>query len=468
MLFLLFLLVSPLNLFSQDDEPDSSIELPSKNTTRTVKGALIGGAETLLSNGVLTLYNYSYYLITGHGSWALPRKDSVQYNLTVPWFWEHTDGFIVNNLGHLTQGAMYYTAGRVNSFGYYDSAFFSAFGSFTWEAFGESNEAAINDSITTLLSAQVVGEILYRLYLEARAAGVPAPIAFFINPMAGFHYLVTRQKPPDNGRNLYGLRAYLGMGYGATHSSVTGISDELYSFRGLYGYAGFGVIYGNPFEQESRVPFNQFEFNFSAGFNGFTIGSSYTNLRLDAHGYILSWSPVYTDNDRMSTGLSMHLDYASLGIFDESCTINQFGWALDWTTKYQHIFSQDTAMQIKLHSGITSIGSAKYYSPEEDREFLNYGAGLNSKFYLNLEHKKWGKLEIGTSGHVMWLLPGTSDVSYGTYLWLFTDVTYSYFFTNHLSVGITESFALERGYLGNFPNIRKWDNSVKLFFAWNR
>jgi hypothetical protein len=381
--------------------------------------------------------------------------------------WEHTDGFVVNNLGHLTQGAMYYSAGRVNGFGYYTSSFFSALGSFTWEAFGESNEAAINDSITTVLSAQVAGEILYRMYLEARAAGVPAPLAFIINPMAGFHYFVTGSKPPNNGRNLYDLKYYLGMGYGETHSSVKGISEELYSFQGLFGYAGIAGIYGNPFEQESRIPFNHFEFDFSAGFNGFSVGNSFTNVKLDSHGYLLSWSPVYTDTDRMSNGLSMHMDYASIGIFDESATINHFGWALDWTIKYRHLFSQDTVIQLKFHSGITPMGSSKFYSPEKDREFLNYGAGLNSKLHFNLENKTLGKLELVASGHVIWTFPGTTDISNGTVLWLFTDITYSYFFTKHLSVGITETLALERGYFGNFPDTRKWNQAVKLFMAWS-
>jgi hypothetical protein len=381
--------------------------------------------------------------------------------------WEHTDGFVVNNLGHLTQGAMYYSAGRVNGFGYYSSSFFSALGSFTWEAFGESNEAAINDSITTVLSAQVAGEILYRMYLEARAAGVPAPLAFIINPMAGFHYFVTGTKPPNNGRNLYDLKYYLGMGYGETHYSVTGISEELYSFKGLFGYAGIAGIYGNPFEQESRIPFNHFEFDFSAGFNGFSVGNSFTSVKLNSHGYLLSWSPVYTDTDRMSNGLSMHMDYASIGIFDESATINHFGWALDWTIKYQHLLSQSTAIQLKFHSGITPIGSAKFYSSEREMGFLNYGGGLNSKLCFNLEHKILGKLEMGVSSYVMWIYPGTSEISYGTVFWVFSDISYSYPFTKHLSIGITESFTLERGYFGNFPNTRKWNNAVKLFMAWS-
>jgi hypothetical protein len=38
--------------------------------------------------------------------------------------------------------------------------------------------------------------------------------------------------------------------------------------------------------------------------------------------------------------------------------------------------------------------------------------------------------------------------------------------TKHLSVGITHSFALERGIFSDFPNTWKYNNAVKLFLAW--
>ena len=465
-LYLVFLCVQTHLIFPLNEESSGAEESAPRGAKETVIHGLIGSSEVLLANGVVMLYNYSYYVFTGFGAWALPTAESVRYNLTVPWEWEDTDGFIVNNLGHLTQGALYYSAGRVNGFGYFESAFFSALGSFTWEAFGESNIASINDFITTVTSAQVSGEILYRLYLEACAAGVPAPFAFFINPMAGFHRLVTGWEPPDYGRNLYDFRAYLGTGYAQTRSLAMDINRELYSFQGLFAYGGIAVVYGDPFEQESRIPFNQFEFDFSVGFNGVTLGDSYTNLKVNAHGYLFSFSPVYTDTDRMSTGLSLHLDYASLGILDESSTINHFSWALDWTVKYRHLFPRDTVVQLRFHSGLTLMGSAKFFSPAQEREFLNYGAGLNGKLSFNLEHKTLGKLEMGASGYAMWCFPETTDISHGTVLWLFTDITYSYFFTKHLSIGITDSLALERGFFDNYPDTRKWNNAVKLFVAW--
>jgi hypothetical protein len=461
MVMLLLVCVHAQYVFSEDKE---SSESTRRTAGQAIVDGLLGSAEALTVNGLVLGSNIIYDKFTGKQAWATPTAESVRYNFTTPWEWETTDDFIVNQIGHPTQAALYYTAGRVNRFGYYESALFSALGSFTFESIGESNHASINDFITTTITSLSGGEIFYRLYLEACAAGVPAPIAFFINPMAGFHRLITGWKPPNYGRNLYQLRADVGMGYARTYSSMAINSLDKFTFRGILGNAGLSIIYGNPFEQESKTPFNHFELDALFGIDN----TNYMDIRLITDGYLFSFSPVYTDTDKMSTGLSLHYDFLCLGEFDYGrSSVNLFSNALDWTVKYQHLFSPNMAFQMKLHFGFTFMGAAGFYNPNAGRDHNNYGGGLNNKILLGFEHKTLGKLELSVFNYVIWSYPDTSAISRGTSYWIFADIAYSHAITKHFSVGIADSFAVERGMFGNIPNARKKNNEVRLFVSWN-
>ncbi|MCL2720123.1 MAG: DUF3943 domain-containing protein [Treponema sp.] len=455
-LILLFSNIQPL--FSDDNE-----------TGVTIKDGLIAGAEVLLSNAVVMTFNIVANKLQGGFDWAQPNLDSIKFNLTTPWQWETDDGYLVNQIGHPYQGSVYFNAGRVNGFSFYQSFFFSAFGSATWEVFFENPHASINDFITTVPSSMSVGEILFRLYIEAYNSGVPAFFAFFINPMAGFHRLVTGWQPQSYESNIYELKTYIGMGYTQIDSSAINPNNELFSFDGFYADLGFMVIYGNPFEQESKTPYDHFEFTVSVGLD---IGN-YMDFRLISDGYLFSFSPVYSDKNKMSTGLSLHLDVAALGRLDnfkmerQSSTINQYSNAINWTLKYQHQFSDNMKFQIKYHCGFTFFGVSIFYSPYINDELINYGAGINSKLFLNFEHNKLGKLETSLFGYSLWSYPGTSAISGGSVYWLFLDVSYSYFITKHLSLCVNGSLAQEWGMFKNFPDIERKNRAVKLYAVWN-
>jgi len=438
-------------------------------SSQNIADGLTAGMETLFSNGIVLLYNIAYsnllvyYNSAENANWTTPNADAIYRNFNEPWIWEDTDGFKVNQIGHPIQGSIYFNSGRVNGFGFYESVFFNLLGSFTWESLCESNYASINDFIFTVAGSAPMGEMLFRLYLEACAAGVPAPLAAIFNPMAGFHRLVTGWKPPNNGRNLYRLQYWLGMGFAQTRYSLSS-DEDFFSFNGLFGNLGFNAVYGNPFEQESKTPFEQFELAMSFGLDA----SRYIDIRMISDGYLFSFSPVSTDSDMMSTGLSLHMDFVSLGKFDMyDSTVDQSDNALNWTIKYQHLFSENTTFQMKLHAGFIFIGASEYYSPQMERELKNYGGGLNGKLFLAFENKKFGKLETSLFCYAMWSFPGTSAISQGSVFWLFADVTYSRFISKHVSLGIWDSFALERGTFSNFPNTRKYNNAVNLFVAWN-
>lgn len=467
-LFLCVLLLCvPVRFVSPLDEPPDEHEASRRGAGETILSGIFATAEIMASNAVAMSFNH--FIL--HSHWALPTAESIRKNFSEPWEWEETDGFKVNNIGHPIQGSVYFSAGRANGFNFYESLFFSSLGSFTWEVFSEGQTAAVNDFILASLGGLSMGEILYRLYLEACAAGVPAPITLLFNPAATVQQLITRKKPMDSGGNLRLLQFNLGMGYAQTdYFASNGIQNkDVFAFRGFIGDVGVAAIYGDPFIQNSRIPFEHFEFAMSFGLNP----ADYIDIRTVSDGYLFSFSPVHTGTDMMSTGLTLHFDFVSLGkldIFDS--TIDQFSNALDWTIKYQHLFSGNTAFQTKFHAGVTFFGVSEYYSPGviyARDDLKNYGGGLNSKLFVNLEHTKLGKLNTGILGYVLWTYPGTSALSEGTVFWLFVDAAWSYRISKYFSVGISDHLALEWGLFrkSGFYDSQKINNAVKLFVALN-
>ena len=77
------------------------------------------------------------------------------------WVWD-LDDFTVNQFGHPYQGNNYFNAGRANGLSFYESAAMTAFGSGTWEYFGETNHASLNDFINTTLGGIALGEMFHR------------------------------------------------------------------------------------------------------------------------------------------------------------------------------------------------------------------------------------------------------------------------------------------------------------------
>ena len=94
-------------------------------------------------------------------------------NMEQGWVWD-LDEFLVNQIGHPYQGNNYYNAARANGLSFWESAGITAFGSATWEYFGETNHASLNDLINTTLGGIALGEMFHRaswLVRDTRASG---------------------------------------------------------------------------------------------------------------------------------------------------------------------------------------------------------------------------------------------------------------------------------------------------------
>ena len=439
----------------------------SRGFDETLRAGLFASGYTLLSNSIVMLFN-RFVLQVG---WAFPNAGTIRRNFTEPWKWEDTDGFLVNHIGHPMQGWVYFSAGRATGFGFYGSIFFSALGSFTWEAFGEGLGGSMNDFIVTTPAGVSLGEMMHRLFMQAHSAGAPMFLTAFLNPAAGVHRLLTGWEPPVVDSNFYEFRTSVAAGFGHTRYHVSGPSIEggrrkKFSHTGPFVDAGFRIIYGDPFVQNTWVPFRHFELNTSFGSDF----SNYLGFRLFSSGFLFSFSALHTETQALSHGLSLHYDFVSLGEFDiYDATINMYSNALGWTVNYRHLFPRDIGWRSRTHAGFTFFGVSNYYSPSEHRqtELKNYGYGISLKHLSSLELGRRNRFDVNSFFYFMWSFPGVTAISRGFVWWQFHDLSFSHLVSRRVSLGATFSLATEMGSFGEFPSTRKIHRSVKTFVAWN-
>jgi len=458
-----------------DAPPLAAWDDPARRGFWETAGAGFGaGLYCVLANTIVMYFNG----VVTRAPWAFPTPATIRRNLSGPWKWEDTDGFLVNQIGHPVQGSVYFSAGRAHGFGFYGSLFFSAFGSLTWEIFHEGMVSSVNDVLTTIPSSASMGEILWRLYAQARAAGAPTLLAMLFNPAAGVHELLTGRGPPNVEGNLYELRAYIGGGFSgigySVHGAAAGGGLELLARSGGFAGAGLRAIYGDPFDQNTAVPFRHFEFMASLDAGAGGIGA----LRVHSDGYLFSLSPLRDGRRSLSTGLSLHMDAALIGEMGiRDSTINMYANALGWTAKYRHLFPRGAALRSRAHAGLVFFGASTYFCPDGAplefhpdiwiHELNNFGFGVNFKHFSTLELGR-GRIDVGTFVFFMWPYPGASALERGLVRWQLHDVAFSHPLPRGpLSLGAALSVATERGSFEGFPSTRKNRWSARAFAAWS-
>jgi hypothetical protein len=112
--------------------------------------------QTTWVNVVYGLVN----LMRGHDT-AKITPETWWENMKAGWEWDLND-FKTNQFGHPYQGNNYYTAARSNGMNFWEAGAVAAFGSATWEYFGETNDASLNDFINTTLGGIALGEMFHR------------------------------------------------------------------------------------------------------------------------------------------------------------------------------------------------------------------------------------------------------------------------------------------------------------------
>jgi hypothetical protein len=259
-------------------------------------------------------------------------------NMKRGWEWD-LDDFAVNQIGHPYQGNNYFTTGRANGMNFWESAALTAFGSSTWEYFGETNQASLNDFINTTLGGIALGEMFYRTaWLVRNTSKAPRTmnevVALAIDPMTGLNRFISgdagrvHEKPPEVVPSDLG--ALMSAGVLGRGSNTDEVPDN---------WAGFfeaDLMYGDLTKDRSRTPYDAFAVRLA--FGG---GSAFSEARvrgrlfsepLGSGGWLLTVSQgyQYNNNDAYQFGAQsadVHLGWVKALSSKTSMFLSFFGGA---------------------------------------------------------------------------------------------------------------------------------------------
>ena len=248
------------------------------------------------------------------------------------------DDFTVNQIGHPYQGSNYYNAGRANGLSFFESAAVTAFGSATWEFFGETNHGSLNDFINTTLGGITLGEMFHRtgwLIRNTHATGkgrLWSEIgATALDPITGLNRFASgdssrvTDKPSDLlPSSLSGVASAGALWRGTESSAFTAAGDPFLEVDGYYGDANVG---------RSRTPYDAFwlriRFGGGSAFSEARVRGRLFGQPLGKGGLQFSVIQTYNyqNNDAYSTG-SQAID-AALGTTRALSSRTNF-WSLGW------------------------------------------------------------------------------------------------------------------------------------------
>ena len=217
--------------------------------------------RSLFQTTMINVFYEAANLIRGQATAKITPKtwwDNMEHG----WVWD-LDDFAVNQIGHPYQGNNYFTSGRANGLSFYESAALTAFGSGTWEYFGETNQPSVNDFINTTLGGIALGEMFHRaawLVRDTRATGrgrLWREIgATAIDPVTGLNRFLTGDasrvidKPADMVPSTLA---------GFTSAGVLWRGSETRAFDAAgQPFLEMDLFYGDPQSGHSRTPYDAF------------------------------------------------------------------------------------------------------------------------------------------------------------------------------------------------------------------
>ena len=300
-------------------------------------------------------------------------------NMEQGWVWD-LDDFTVNQIGHPYQGSNYFNTGRANGLSFWESAAVTAFGSATWEYYGETNFPSLNDLINTTLGGIALGEMFHRtawLVRNTRATGrgrLWSEIgATAIDPVTGVNRFLrgdasrVSDKPADmvpSNMVASGALGVLWRGDEGNEFTATG-----------QPYLEIDAMYGDPLKGHSRTPYDAFAVRLR--FGG---GAAFSEARV--RGRLLG-QPF--KDDKLYFAVVQSYDYQSN---DAYATGSQ---SVEGSFGFTHNLSSRVSLAVLGWGGLTVLGAidslpvGQSEVPEEeepeDGEDAGQGVSEGPRFY---------------------------------------------------------------------------------------
>ena len=345
-------------------------------------------------------------LLRGHDSAKVTPKTWWD-NMKSGWEWDLND-FKTNQFGHPYQGNNYYTAARSNGMNFWEAGAVAAFGSATWEYFGETNDASLNDFINTTLGGIALGEMFHRtawLIRDTSKTGKARMwnelFATMVDPMSGFNRFTTGDASRVMPTPAEMVPSQLGM-FGSLGAVWHGDENGGFSSSDVDPFMELDLYYGD-FKQSQKVPYDAFAVRL--GFGG---------------GQILSETRVR--GRIIGKGVSDNVVMAALqGFSYNNNEAYQFGaQSFDFATGFSKTGSGAVSMTASVSGGVTVLGAVntdvievvEEPAPGEHSEVptsrdYDYGPGSNVAATFNMYHRRRQLLQAEYELHHLHIIDGT-------------------------------------------------------------
>lgn len=389
--FLLALVLFNSFVFAQtsDDSESFSSEQPalaeSSDITFTVDSSLSEVSElSSASSGFLHENDGKKHWFTAIGGVLFFNVGLASYNRFVlgsgwaqvgpdEWvrFWERElkydrDWYWTNFVLHPYQGAIYYQVSRGSNLNQLEAFGVTLFGSAFWEYLCETNAPSINDMIYTTAGSFAMGEMLYRLSLNADE--ISEIFGHVVNPTRWWTQLWTRQKPRGTTHNIHELTLSFGVGTARTYSNIINCASLPYKQNEVYPVffsPSFYVAYNDPYGHDSNDPYSQFELEIGAAIgvgSGEGADCQYSELdkkimydiRILSNGMLFARAPHFSENTDTTLGFVMEYEFDWHQFYE----LSSLGPGV---AVKQRVRCEGGNLEWQLHGAWNVLGTTDYY-----------------------------------------------------------------------------------------------------------
>ncbi|HEX2249270.1 MAG TPA: DUF3943 domain-containing protein [Gemmatimonadales bacterium] len=328
---------------------------------------------------VANLIPWAHNAFIADWPWARVGTRSWGENLRRGLVWDDNT-FHVNNFSHPYHGSVYHNSARGSGFGFWASVPFVAAGSATWEFFGETITASLNDLVTTTLGGVALGEVTYRLSMLLRSnrarTGFGRELgAFALSPMARTQGLL--HEAGETSRILGESRstepAQLAMGRYAGQTFI-----EL------------AVRYGNPFDPGALRPYDMFELRFQLSPH-----SSEVIQHVAISGLLTRTRLNRTKHSELMLGVFQHYD------LDDLPALQTSGYSVSAALLYRRAFGARMELDLSAHAEGLLLGSITSEQGNYWRRDYDMGPGAGARLGVSLvrDGHEW----LRADGRLLWL-----------------------------------------------------------------
>jgi hypothetical protein len=435
------------------------------------------------------LWTFDRYVL--NADYAKLTVEGLKNNLKHQFLWDN-DHFDINLFGHPYCGGLYFNAARVNGLNFWQSIPFAVGGSYVWEIFLENQPPSLNDIIATPIGGIALGEMTHRIahrIIDERERGWRRfgreLLAGIISPMD----LLNRLLNGDAWR--YSPRTYSGYDQAAERpfaihlSTFNRFMTDLDENRGeTHLSLSAGIVYGQPFTEETRTPYDYFTGEVDLN----TIGRQPILSNVSILGLI--WGKEWQkDGSNYLAGVFQHYDYYNSTpvvrggeipyLFAETAS---FGGGLLFRKQMDK-----SSLDASLYANLILLGANESDYFYLDARNYNIGNGYSIKanetysfgkrwdytysfkLYHIFTHKGYGSAEAEING-----LPGNANPDYAnaqgnkgnTFLGM-TSMNVGFQLSRQIRFSAEQRFYFRNSHYVYMPNVatRSTENRVKITFS---